>query len=238
MVPEYRYGNFKLFFNNNTPDDYQPPHFQAGDADSNRWFFTTHRAAEAPESTRIGNLETGWHGYVFNSTQSLVYFDGVISMSMKVVSVSSFLPSSTEDNSATFTGLTTRCPPKLTPVEEARLRVEDAELQRKDALDRNVVWDADADADTDALGEDISDEGIVLARCNASGAMVPIGIRGDEGKILPIPVHEDQGKGNDVVVYGGHPDPTPMHVGYLVSSCQVHPCATLNLSPNRWFLEI
>ncbi|KAF8559714.1 hypothetical protein OG21DRAFT_1402333 [Imleria badia] len=201
MVPECRYGNFKLFFNDNTPDDYQPPYFRAGDADSNRWFFTTHRAAEVPESTRIGNLETGWHG-----------------VSMKVVSVSSFLPSSTEENNATFTGLSTRGPPKLTPVEEARLRVEDAELQREDALNRNVVWDADADADEDALGEDISDEGIVLARCNASGAMVPIGVLGDEGKILPIPVHEDQGKGNNVVEYGGHPDPTPTHVGYLVVS--------------------
>ncbi|KAG8217650.1 hypothetical protein J3R82DRAFT_5803 [Butyriboletus roseoflavus] len=198
-LPKCRYGNFKLFFNDDTPDDYQPPHFRGGDADSNRWFFTTHRTAEVPESTRIGTLETGWHG-----------------VSMKVASVSSFLPSSTEDNNATFTGLTTRCPPKLTPVEEARLRVEDAELQKKDALNRNVVWDADADED--ALGEDISDEGIVLARWNASGAMVPIGIRGDEGKILPIPVHEEQGKGNTITEYGGHPDHTPTHVGYLMAS--------------------
>ena len=151
--------------------------------------------------------------------QILVSFDGVTSVSMKVVSVSSFLPSSTEDNNAIFTGLTTRCPPKLTPVEEARLRVEDAELQREDALTRNVVWDADIDADEDAPGDDISDEGIVLARCNANGAMVPVGVRGDEGKILSIPVHEDQGKGNNVVEYGGHPDPTPTHVGYLVSFC-------------------
>lgn len=156
-----------------------------------------------------------------STRQTLVYFDGIISVSMRVVSVSSFLPSSTEDNNATFTGLSTRGRPKLTPVEEARLRVEDAELQREDASNRNVVWDADADADEDALGEDISEEGIVLARCNGSGAMVPIGVR-DEGKILPIPVHEDQGKGNNVVEYGGHPDPTPTHVGYLVSSCQVY----------------
>lgn len=215
IVSECRYGNFKLFFNDDTPDDYQPPHFRGGDADSHRWFFTTHRAAELPESTKIGNMETGWHGYVFDPTQILACFDGVTSVSMKVVSVSSFLPSSTEDNNATFTGLTPHCPPKLTPVEEARLRVEDAELQRRDALNRNVVWDADADED--ALGEDISDEGIVLARCNASDVMVPIGIRGDEGKILPIPVHEDQDKGNNVAEYGGHPDLTPTHVGYLVS---------------------
>ncbi|KAF8136509.1 HORMA domain-containing protein [Boletus edulis] len=189
-LPKCRYGNFKLFFNDDTPDDYQPPYFRAGDADSNR-------------CTRIGKLETGWHG-----------------VSVKVVSVSSFLLSSTEDNNATFTGITTRCPPKLTPIEEARLRVEDAELQKKDALDRNVVWDADAD-DEDAMGEDISDEGIVLARCDANGTMVPVGVRGDEGEILPIPVHEDQGKGNAVVEYGGHPDPTPTHVGHLMVSADI-----------------
>lgn len=220
MVLECRYGNFKLFFNDNTPDDYQPPHFRAGDPDSNRWFFTTHKAAEVPETTKIGNLETGWHGYVFKPTLTLPCFDHFISVSMKVVSVSSFLPSSTEDNNATFTGLTNRCPPKLTPVEEARLRVEDVELQRKDALRRHVVWDADADADVDedALGEEISDEGIVLVRCNANGAMVPIGVRGDEGKILPIPVHQDQGKGTNIIEYGGHADITPTHVGHLVGS--------------------
>ncbi|KAG6376285.1 hypothetical protein JVT61DRAFT_2263 [Boletus reticuloceps] len=173
-----------------------------------------------PESTRIGKLETGWHGYVFNSIWTLVRFNGITSVSVKVVSVSSFLLSSTEDNNATFTGITTRCPPKLTPVEEARLRVEDAELQKKDALNRNVVWDADAD-DEDAIGEDISDEGIVLARCNANGTMVPVGVRGDEGEILPIPVHEDQGKGNAVVEYGGHPDPTPTHVGHLMVSADI-----------------
>ena len=187
-----------------------------------------------PESIRIGHLETGWHGYVFSSTQTLVCFDGIASVSMKVVSVSSFLPSSTEDNNATFAGLTTCSPPKLTPVEEAQLRANDAELQRKDALNRSVVWDADTDADEDALGEDVSDEGIVLARCNGNGAMAPVGVRGDEGKILPIPVHEDQGKG--IVEYGGHPEPTPTRVGYLVSFYQNIRFPTL--IPDSWFLQL
>ncbi|KAG9312996.1 hypothetical protein JVU11DRAFT_6434 [Chiua virens] len=209
-LPKCRYGNFKLFFNDNTPDDYQPPYFRADDVNSNRWFFTTHRTAEVPESTRIGKLETGWHG-----------------VSMKVVSVSSFLPSSTEDNNAPFTGLAARCPPKLTPVEEARLRVEDAELQKEDALNRNVVWDADADED--APGEDVTDEGIVLARCGADGAMVPIGIRGDEGAMLPIPV---QVNANNVVEYGGHRDPTPTHVGYLIAPQGESPLPSLPHLPS------
>ncbi|KIJ17008.1 hypothetical protein PAXINDRAFT_113249 [Paxillus involutus ATCC 200175] len=195
-LPKCRYGNFKLFFNDNTPDDYQPPHFRAGDTDSNKWFFTTHRTGEVPESTKIGDFETGWHG-----------------VSMKVVSVSSFLPSSMEDNNAVFTGITAHCPPKLTPVEEARLRVEDAELQRNDALNRNVVWDADEDED--AQGEEVSDDGIVLTRYNGEVPMVPIGVRGDDGDVLRIPVHE--GASTGLAQYSGHSEPTPTRVGHLIT---------------------
>ncbi|KAF9246385.1 HORMA domain-containing protein [Melanogaster broomeanus] len=198
-LPKCRYGNFKLFFNDTTPDDYQPPYFRAGDTKSNRWFFTTHRTGEVPESTTIGNVETGWH-----------------SVSMKVVSVSSFLPSSTEDNNAMFTGITARSPPKLTPIEEARLRVEDAQLQRSDALKRTVVWDADEDED--AQGEEVSDDGIVLTRYNAEATMVPIGIRGDDGEILPIPAHEGQGTGIGLAQYRGHSELTPTRVGHLIPS--------------------
>ncbi|KIK79348.1 hypothetical protein PAXRUDRAFT_36464 [Paxillus rubicundulus Ve08.2h10] len=195
-LPKCRYGNFKLFFNDNTPDDYQPPHFRAGDTDSNRWFFTTHRTGEVPESTKIGNFETGWHG-----------------VSMKVVSVSSFLPSSIEDNNAVFTGITAHCPPKLTPVEEARLRVEDAELQRNDALNRNIVWDADEDED--AQGEEVSDDGIVLTRYDGEVPMIPIGVRGDDGDVLRVPVHA--GASTGLVEYSGHSEPTPTRVGHLIT---------------------
>ncbi|KAF9227764.1 hypothetical protein BS17DRAFT_693612 [Gyrodon lividus] len=201
-LPKCRYGNFKLFFNDNTPDDYQPPYFRACDTDSNKWFFTTHRTGEVPESTRIGNFETGWHG-----------------LTMKVVSVSSFLPSSTEDNNAVFTGITAHCPPKLTPVEEARLRLEDAELQKNDALNRNVVWDADEDED--AQGEEVSDDGIVLTRYNGEVPMMPIGIRGDDGAILHIPVHEGQGASSGLAHYSGRSEPTPTRVGHLVSSIHI-----------------
>lgn len=59
---ENRYGNFKLFFNEDAPDDYQPPHFQAADAESNKWFFTTHATSEVPERTSVGKVNAGWHG--------------------------------------------------------------------------------------------------------------------------------------------------------------------------------
>ena len=59
---ESRFGNFKLFFNESTPDDYQPLHFRAAEVDNHKWFFTTHDADEVPERMSIGKLQTGWHG--------------------------------------------------------------------------------------------------------------------------------------------------------------------------------
>jgi meiosis-specific protein HOP1 len=50
-----------LFYYDNTPDDYEPPHFRKGDADKDRWYFTTHDKTELPERTDVGRLETGWH---------------------------------------------------------------------------------------------------------------------------------------------------------------------------------
>lgn len=188
-LPKSRFGNFKLFFNESTPDDYQPPHFRAGDLDGSKWFFTTHGTSETPEKMCIGNFETGWHG-----------------VSMNVTSVSSYLPSVTEDNDALFTGITNSAP-KLSPIEEARLRAEDAELQRKDALNRNVVWDADADAD--GARKESSDDGVVLARCDGVSVIVPVGLRGDDGAIQPIP--EASGLGH----ISGKPQITPTRVGKL-----------------------
>ncbi|KAL4062906.1 HORMA domain-containing protein [Scleroderma citrinum] len=198
-LPSSRFGNFKLFFNENTPDDYQPPHFRAGDVDSHKWFFTTHGTSEVPERMSIGNLETGWHG-----------------VNMNVTSISSFLPSVIEDNNAMFTGITANSGPKLSPVEEALLRSEDAELQRKDALNRSVVWDADVDEDAD--GEETIDEGIVLTRYNGISTIVPVGVRGDDGVIQPILVHDDGGGTSNSVRFDGVSQRTPTSVGKLVRS--------------------
>ncbi|KAL4074882.1 HORMA domain-containing protein [Scleroderma yunnanense] len=196
-LPKSRFGNFKLFFNENTPDDYQPPHFRAGDVDSHKWFFTTHGTSEVPERMSIGNLETGWHG-----------------VNMNVTSISSFLPSVIEDNNAMFTGITANSGPKLSPVEEALLRSEDAELQRKDALNRSVVWDADVDEDAD--GEETIDEGIVLTRYNGISTIVPVGVRGDDGVIQPILVHDDGGGTSNSVRFDGVSQRTPTSVGKLM----------------------
>lgn len=63
-----------------------------------------------------------------------------------------------EDNNAPFLGTVTgRGPvaPALTPAEEAAARVQQAEMQRQDAAERRVVWDAeDGLVDVDADGEE------------------------------------------------------------------------------------
>ncbi|KAG1741980.1 HORMA domain-containing protein [Suillus lakei] len=194
-LPKNRYGNFKLFFNEDAPDDYQPPHFQAADAEANKWFFTTHAAAEVPERTSIGQVNAGWHG-----------------LDMKVVSVSSYLPSISEDNNAPFAGITSHTAPRLTPVEEARIRVEDAQLQKKDALERNIVWSVDEDED--AEGEMVIDEGIVLSRFGGDVLMAPVGIRSEDGGVQPFSqVNVTTSRAH--AQYGGMSESTPIRVGDL-----------------------
>lgn len=201
-LPKSRYGNFKLFFNELAPDDYQPPHFRPGDMESHKWFFSTHGTNEVPERICIGSFETGWHG-----------------VNLTVTSVSSYLPSATEDNNARFAGITANSAPKLTPVEEARLRTEDANLQRKDALDRNVVWDADCEED--AIGEETFDEGIVLTRFSGTSAMVPAGVRGDDGSIQPIPMRDKSDVSTSSTLFGGVSEVTPVRVGELTTAQHV-----------------
>lgn len=139
-MSERRFATFKLFYYDHTPDDYEPPHFRPGDVEKDKWFFATHDRAEIPEKCSIGRLQTGFHG-----------------VDIKVASISGYLPSA-EDNNAPFvgttqpnSGLTVSAPP-LTPVEEAAVREQENQIQRDDAMKRQVVWDAE-----DELGEQDAD---------------------------------------------------------------------------------
>ncbi|KAJ6531207.1 HORMA domain-containing protein [Mycena capillaripes] len=175
VLPKRRYAAFKLFYTDETPAEYEPPHFQAGDADKDKWFFMTHDMDEVPDKWTVGQLETGHH-----------------SVNLSVASIATYLPSSTENDNATFTGTTTRlaAPPTLTPVEEANVRAEQAAKQRKDAESRNVVWSADVaveEDDPDADGDDDPE----LVR-SADGTFVPIGVRNEDGVIEPIPMDVEE----------------------------------------------
>ncbi|KAJ3480231.1 hypothetical protein NLI96_g8494 [Meripilus lineatus] len=216
-LPKRRYATFKLFYYEQTPDDYEPPHFRAGDVEKDKWFFTTHNKAEAPEKCSIGQLQTGWHG-----------------VDVKVTSVSGYLPS-TEDNDAPFLGITARngqAVHPLTPLEEASVRAQQAEAQRQDAMQRRVVWDAEdclVEMDLDGEGDrdDSGDSGQVLAawRAGESGIELagPVGMRDDNGNIAPLSDEPENGHQSipaaetlDDSHYVGEQEHVPSHVGQLV----------------------
>ncbi|KAJ7154281.1 HORMA domain-containing protein [Mycena filopes] len=176
VLPKRRFAAFKLFYTDETPSEYEPPHFHAGDATKDKWFFMTHDLDEVPDKWSMGQLETGHH-----------------SVNLSVASIATYLPSSTENDHATFAGTTSRAvvAPTLTPVEEANIRAEQAAKQVKDAESRNIVWSADASVEVDDLldadGEDDPD----YVR-GPDGTFVPLGVRNEDGVIEPIPMDTEE----------------------------------------------
>ncbi|KAH9930747.1 uncharacterized protein B0H18DRAFT_1116858 [Fomitopsis serialis] len=175
------------------------------DAKKDRWFFTTHERSEVPEKCSIGSLQTGHHG-----------------VNVRIASVSGYLPS-TEDNSAPFLGTTgghTYAAPVLTPAEEASVRVQQMEIQRRDAIDRRVVWDADDGmCDADADGEEDPDyipgssgDG---GRVDDSGVefFAPIGVRDEAGNVQSL--NEQQSGPDGEVRYTGRVDSVPNRIAQL-----------------------
>ncbi|KAI0934776.1 hypothetical protein AcW1_006192 [Taiwanofungus camphoratus] len=221
-LPKRRYATFKLFYHEDTPDDYEPAHFRPGDAKKDRWFFATHDKGEVPEKCSIGSIQTGYH-----------------SVDVRVTSVSGYLPS-TEDNNAPFLGTTNGYPhaaPTLTPAEELTMRMQQAEIQRQDALERRVVWDGDEGlGDVDADGEDdpecVQGTGTDGKSNSSLGAwrvkgrevelVAPLGVRDENGRIIPC-TEEEKGKGADAdqcgkieeAQYAGKQDNVPSRIGQL-----------------------
>lgn len=140
-------------------------------------------------------------------------------MNVNVTSVTSYLPSMTEDNNAPFTGTTSTAAFKhnhhtqhaLSPVEEASLRAKEAELQREDAQTRDVVWavegspdslindDAEGEVDPDyvegasAASDTVHETGYrIISHGNGveDYSMVPLGRRNEDGEIVPMPVED------------------------------------------------
>jgi hypothetical protein len=125
-------------------------------------------------------------------------------VSVSVASVTSYLPSSTEDNSAPFLGLSSG-PQAVnneyqgqlrTPIQEATLRAQQIDMQMKDADERNIVWGMEEGlCDQDPDGENgldrvlCADGTFAPINVHDSGVdiILPIGIRNDKGGIEPIP---------------------------------------------------
>ncbi|KAJ3558173.1 hypothetical protein NM688_g1079 [Phlebia brevispora] len=218
-LPKRRFATFKLFYYDHTPDDYEPPHFRAGDAAKDKWFFTTHDRQEVPEKCSVGQIETGWHG-----------------VDVRVASVSAYLPT-LEDNNAPFSGTTVQGnglhAPPLTPAEEAETRLQQIELQKEDAQKRHVVWDAEEGlADADAEGENDDGRQVLGAwRIRQTGSMEfvgPLGMRDGDGNIVPLPCEPDDSakelSPSAECLFQGVKEKVPRHVGQLELSSASAEC--------------
>ncbi|KAJ7024255.1 HORMA domain-containing protein [Mycena alexandri] len=174
-LPKRRFAAFKLFYNDETPSEYEPPYFHAGDANKDKWFFMTHDLDEVPDKWSVGQLDAGHH-----------------SVNLSVTSIATYLPSSTENDHATFTGTTTRpaVAPTLTPIEEANVRAEQVAKQAKDAESRNIVWSADAAVEGDDVDADGDDDPDYIR--GPDGSFMPLGVRNEDGIIEPIPMDTEE----------------------------------------------
>ncbi|KIK61869.1 hypothetical protein GYMLUDRAFT_58517 [Collybiopsis luxurians FD-317 M1] len=166
VLPSRRYATFKLFYTDDTPVEYEPPHFKPGDYERDKWYFATHNLDEVPDTWPLGKLNAGWH-----------------EVDLKISSISTHLPTSTENDSKTFGGIVDRAglaePPRLSPAEEMAQRAEDIKKQTIDAQNRRIVWAA----------EDVPyEDGTSVDNDHTSSSrpdfiLKPIGMKDDDGII-------------------------------------------------------
>lgn len=140
-------------------------------------------------------------------------------MDVSVTSIASYLPSATEHDDSPFAGTTTNASRlTLTPLQEATISKEQAEVQLEDAENRNIVWGGEPplerqiDEDADAESED--DLGYVQNMDGIYMPNVPIGIRGDGGVIEPLP---PAGETLDEAQFGGVSERVPTRLQEIVS---------------------
>jgi meiosis-specific protein len=60
-----RFATFKVFYTEDTPEEYEPPGFHAGDYERDKFVFKTHSSSEEPEEHKIGVAQSGHHSQVF-----------------------------------------------------------------------------------------------------------------------------------------------------------------------------
>ncbi|KAH0583612.1 hypothetical protein H2248_009230 [Termitomyces sp. 'cryptogamus'] len=182
VLPKRRFATFKLYYTDKAPADYEPPYFQPGDEEKDKWYFMTHDLDEVPDKWSIGRVNTGHH-----------------SVNLSVTSIATYLPSSSSIKDATFGGPTLRSTgaPALTPAQEASLRAAQAEQQIMDAQTRRVAWSGDeavALGDADGEAEDDPDymllpDGTYKKRVvsDVPGPLIPSGVKNSEtGAIEPL----------------------------------------------------
>ncbi|CAE6442124.1 unnamed protein product [Rhizoctonia solani] len=166
-----RFATFKIHYNDTTPQEYEPPHFVAGDAEKDRFFFSTHGVSQPPDRYSIGGVVTGHHD-----------------VQIEIASICSLIPSP-EDNNAPFTGHTVGPNPRPDFAAKEAKRKVDTQAQLEDAERRRIVWDAEPFGATE--GENGSEYG----RQRAEALNVPLGVRrGDNIESIPGIVRHTGGK--------------------------------------------
>ncbi|KDR73549.1 hypothetical protein GALMADRAFT_617548 [Galerina marginata CBS 339.88] len=199
-LPRRRFATFKVFYTDETPSEYEPPNFQAGDVEKDKWFFMTHDLDEIPERCSIGKIDTGHH-----------------SIKLSVTSIASYLPSSTEHDNATFSGTTIHPGrPTLTPLQEAANCKNQADKQLVDAEHRNHVWPVDDSAELDADAEGDDDDEYVKhpdGHYVKIDSISPIGVRNKSGYIEALPVDEQTVEAH----FSGLCEDVPRHLHEIVA---------------------
>ncbi|KDN51073.1 hypothetical protein RSAG8_00702, partial [Rhizoctonia solani AG-8 WAC10335] len=143
----------------------------AGDAEKDRFFFSTHGVSQPPDRYSIGGVVTGHHD-----------------VQIEIASICSLIPSP-EDNNAPFTGHTVGPNPRPDFAAKEAKRKVDTQAQLEDAERRRVVWDAEP------FGATEGENGPEYGRQRAEALNVPLGVRrGDNIESIPGIVRHTGGK--------------------------------------------
>ncbi|KAF8891245.1 HORMA domain-containing protein [Infundibulicybe gibba] len=157
MLPKRRFATFKLFYNDSTPAEYEPPHFETGDAKKDKWYFMTHDLDEIPDTWNVGRINAGYHAFCWDDAPPSC---PPILTPMEEASLRARQAEEQHDDAG-----------KRNIVWSAEDAVEITDL------------DADGDADPEYTGSNTSEYG----RSNLGmPTMVPIGLRNDTGDIQPL----------------------------------------------------
>ncbi|KAI5120474.1 hypothetical protein M0805_006494 [Coniferiporia weirii] len=199
-LPKRRFATFKLYYQDKTPPEYEPPFFRPGDPEKDKLVFTTHNKSEVPEKFSVGSVVTPYHG-----------------IDVQIQSVVKYIPNG-DENDTQFTGV--EHVPKggngdLQSARYSSSRSRQLDAQRQDADERVVAWNAEDPrwTDADAEGEDDYE----FADDSGIGLDGPLGMRKADGSVVPFDANSANAMDADEadVHYFGRPEMAPSHVKHL-----------------------
>ncbi|BGP28830.1 hypothetical protein JCM10296v2_000566 [Rhodotorula toruloides] len=74
-LPRRRFLNIRLFYTDDTPPEYEPPHFRPVAIDAPGYSFSTPTVADEPDFGTLGTVTTGFHGVALHSVSIAHVFD-------------------------------------------------------------------------------------------------------------------------------------------------------------------